>query len=87
MIFYEIAMFVSNYLYDVFPTLPGLPPNATGYMEQGLSYITSGVGILANYTDIEYLLILLGILITIDIGIAVYHFVMWVIRKLPISSE
>ena len=79
-------------LYGVFKLLttpiniPSLPDNVQSFLNQAFEYISAGVGILANYTDFGYLVTLLGIIIGIDVGIALYHFVMWVIRKIPMAG-
>lgn len=76
-------------LFNVFKLLttpiniPPLPDNVNSFLSQAFEYISAGVGIVANYTDFEYLLILLGVIVAIDVGVAIYHFVMWVIRKIP----
>lgn len=63
--------------------IPSLPDSVTIFMGDALSYIQTGLQILAVYTNLEYLLVLFGLILAIDIGIAVYHFVMWVLRKIP----
>lgn len=79
-------------IYAVFKVLtsainiPSLPHEVQSFLTQALEYITTGIGILANYTDIGYLMILLGIIVSIDIGIGIYHLVMWVIRKIPMAN-
>ena len=86
-----IEMFL-NVLYSIFSLLtspiniPSLPDNVHNILTDIFSYVSAGVGILANYTDISYLLVLLGLVVAIDIGISIYHFVMWVIRKIPVAS-
>lgn len=78
-----------NILLKVFSVLtsainiPSLPESVSTFMSDALSYILTGLQILAVYTNLEYLLILFGLIILIDVGIAVYHFVMWVLRKIP----
>lgn len=79
-------------LYNLFSLLttpiniPTLPTSIQNVLDMALGYISAGVGILANYTHIEYLLTLFGIIILIDVGLAVYKFVMWVIRKIPMIN-
>ena len=63
--------------------IPVLPDSVSTFMTDALSYIKTGLQLLAVYTNLEYLLILFGLIIAIDVGIAVYHFVMWVLRKIP----
>ncbi len=63
--------------------IPSLPDSVSDFMQQALGYIKTGLQLLAVYTNLEYLLVLFGIIIAIDVGIAIYHFVMWVLRKIP----
>lgn len=78
-----------NLLYSVFSLLttpisiPQLPETVTESMNTFFDYVQAGVGILAAYTHIGYLLVLFGIIIAVDIGILLYKFVMWVIKKIP----
>lgn len=64
--------------------LPSFPSSVTDIIQMSFQYLQAGVGILANYTDITYLLSLFGIILAIDVGIKLYHFVMWIIKKIPI---
>lgn len=66
--------------------LPDLPSDVFSYIEEGFSYITAGGGILANYTPLPYLMVLLGLIVAIDIGIKLYHFIMWVLKKIPMAG-
>lgn len=78
-----------NLLYNVFSALtssiaiPQLPDSVAGYLNDFLQYINLGLQILAVYTPLEYLLTLFGIVVAIEVGLAVYHFVMWVLKKIP----
>lgn len=79
-------------LYNVFSLLttpmniPQLPENATQYITEFFGYLETGAGILANYTHFAYIMSLFGIIIAVDVGIKLYHFVMWVIRKIPMAG-
>lgn len=78
-----------NALYGVFKVLttpiniPDFPEQGLEYVNQFFDYLEMGAGILANYTPLGYLMILFGVLIAVDVGILLYHFVMWIIRKIP----
>lgn len=78
-----------NLLLNVFTLLtsaisiPKMPEEVSTYLADFLEYIEVGIQIVATYTHIEYLLVLFGIIIAIDVGLAVYHFVMWVLKKIP----
>lgn len=79
-------------LYNVFALLttpiniPDMPPEAMEYITQFFDYLTMGAGLLANWTPFAYLMVLLGVIIAVDVGILLYHFVMWIIRKIPMAG-
>lgn len=64
-------------------SIPSLPDGIQSVMDQAFSYLEAGMGILANYTDLGYLLTLFGIIIAVDVGVLLYKLVMWIIRKIP----
>lgn len=63
--------------------IPPLPDTAFSAITNVTQYIVTGVAILGCYVDISYLWILFMLVISIDIGIGVYRFVMYIIRKIP----
>lgn len=71
----------------MFVKIPSIPDNVLGLIDEGMVYLKAGGGILANYTDLNYLLSLFGIIVTIDLIIMGYHLIMWIIKKAPIASE
>lgn len=64
-------------------SIPQLPAEVQTYIDMMFNYLVSGASILANYTPLPYLLTLFGIIVAIDIGINVYKFVMWILKKIP----
>ena len=64
-------------------SIPSLPTEVHNYITSFFEYLEMGAGILANYTPFSYLMVLFGCIIAIDVGIKVYHFIMWVIKKIP----
>lgn len=63
--------------------IPELPTSVSLLILDMMDYVQAGAGILANYTDLGYLLVLFGIIVGIDVGIKIYHFIMWIIKKIP----
>lgn len=87
-----ILELILDAIYSVIDTLlvfkiPGYNAEMASYVATGLQYINAGVSVVANYVNLSYILHLLSMIISIDICINLYHFIMWVIRKLPIASE
>lgn len=67
--------------------LPSLPSSLSGLLDQVKQLLLSGVALFQNYCYWNIVVIMLGIVIAVDVGIHLYHFIMWVIKKLPFGSE
>ena len=63
--------------------IPPLPEGISDIMSEVLGYLETGMGLLANYTDLGYLVVLFGVIIAVDVGVLLYKLVMWIIRKIP----
>lgn len=63
--------------------IPSLPDGVLAVLSSALSYIQVGAGVLASYTHLDYLFILLGIVIAVEVGVLLYRFVMFILRKIP----
>lgn len=63
--------------------IPSLPPEISNIMDTVLEYLQMGLGLLANYCDLGYLLTLFGLVMAVDVGVLLYKMVMWIIRKIP----
>lgn len=64
--------------------LPNLPDEVMTYLNEMFGYIDAAGGLLANYTPLSYLLTLFGCVLAVDVGIGIYHIVMWVLAKIPV---
>lgn len=78
-----------NILYNVFSALtsainiPSMPEGVSAQINNFNQYLIVGLQILGTYVDLPYLLTLFKIVIAIEIGLKIYHFVIWVIKKIP----
>lgn len=82
----EALMQVVYRLFAILTTpinIPSLPDGVKTIMSDVLGYLETGMALLANYTDLEYLLVLFGLIIAVDVGILLYKLVMWILRKIP----
>lgn len=76
-------------LYGVFALLtapiniPGLPDQAFQAVSNVTKYMLTGFAIVGAYVDINYLWTLFKLILAVDIGIGLYKFVMFIIRKIP----
>lgn len=84
-----IIKLLIDLLYSVFYVLtlpiaiPSMPDSVREFIATALDYISSGMGIVANFVDLPYLLTLFGIVAAVDVGMMIYKLVMWVLRKIP----
>lgn len=78
-----------NLIYKVFALLTSpiqidkLPESVSNALATGLEYISAGFGVVGQFTHLSYLLVLFGIILTVDVAFMVYKVVMWVIKKIP----
>lgn len=63
--------------------IPRIPDDVFSYIETFISYIATGKAILSQFVPIDYFLILFGIVVVIESAILIYHFVMWILKKIP----
>lgn len=77
-------------IYNVFSVLtmpiniPSMPANVEAVMGEFLQWLQVGLQIVATFTHEGYLLVLFGIVVAVDVGVMLYKFVMWVLKKIPL---
>ena len=64
--------------------IPSLPDGVTTIVEGYFYYLQQGFTILAVYVDLNYLFTLFGLILLVDVGLLLYKFVMWILRKIPL---
>lgn len=79
-------------LYNIFKLLttpiaiPSLPTEIDTYINDFIVLLGDGFELLGVFFPLSYFGILLGIIIAIDVGINVYYFVLWVLKKIPMAN-
>ena len=63
--------------------IPQLPDGVADVLANFVQYVATGIAILSNYTHMDYLLILFGVVVGVEAAILIYKFIMWIIRKIP----
>lgn len=63
--------------------IPGMPDEVRSLITIALDYIKVGIALLANWTHLEYLLLLFGLVLGVDVGLLLYKLVMWFLKKIP----
>lgn len=85
-----IVQALLDLVYGVFALLtmpidiPSLPAGVASIIQTGFDYMAVGAGLLANWTHLTYLITLLGVVLAVDVGVMLYKFVMYILRKIPI---
>lgn len=67
--------------------IPALPEGVSSAMSSGMSYVRDGLTLVAAYTHWDFLCALFVAAIAIEAAMLVYKFVMWIIKKIPVSME
>lgn len=67
-------------------SLPTMPTNLLEVIDQFSEYIISSLGIVAAYCNLNYVWFLFKMIISVDITIMSYRFIMWVLKKVPFLS-
>ena len=76
-------------IYSVFSLLtmpidiPDLPASVNTVLTSAIEYITAGAAIVARFCNYQYLMVLFGLVLAVDVGINLYKFVMFIIKKIP----
>lgn len=63
--------------------IPPMPAEVTQYLDTFTDYLATGAGVVANYIPLPYAMTLFGVTLAIDAGFMLYHFVMWLVKKIP----
>lgn len=66
--------------------IPVLPEEAYNVMDDVSEYIEFGLGFLASFTHLQYLLTLFSVVIAVESGFFIYKLVMWILKKVPIAN-
>lgn len=66
--------------------IPAFPSEVIGYLDTAFQYIGVGMGILAQYTHINYLMTLFGVIFAIDVGVKLYNLIMFILKKIPMLN-
>lgn len=63
--------------------IPNIPDNVVTVVDGYIYYLSQGFSILSCYLDLGYLFTLFSLILLVDVGLLLYKFVMWILRKIP----
>lgn len=67
--------------------IPPLPEGVVTTLEAGTTYMIDGLSIFAAFTHYQYIFGLLAVVLIIQAAMLLYKFVMWIIKKIPLSMD
>lgn len=76
-------------LYRIFSLLTepikiyALPDNILETAGDIFLYVINGVQIVGNFIDLQVAGYLFIVIVSVDVGLSLYHFVMWILKKIP----
>ena len=76
---------VLKIILGILPNIPQLPESITGSIDRVMTVIFENVGLLGIFVRISTIKILVPLVIIVVNFEHIYHFVMWIIKKLPLS--
>lgn len=74
-------------LFSVMPNLPQLPQSVLNSLNNVFTSIFNNVDLLGLFVRISTIKILVPLIIAVVSFEHLYHFIMWIIKKLPLSIE
>lgn len=63
--------------------IPVLSDEVLSYFDTFLDYFGMGIGILSYFINWSYITLLFGIVMLVEVGVRLYYFVLWVLKKIP----
>lgn len=74
-------------LFSIIPDLPSLPDSVGFAIEELFDLVFDNLQLLGFFISIPMIKVLVPLIILIENFDHIYHFVIWIIKKIPISSE
>lgn len=89
MIFEKLILLLTNsiiLIFGIIPDLPGFPSNLSNSINNFLDLFFSNLGLLNFFIPLSTIKIAIPLIIVIVNFDRIYHFVRWVIRKIPFAN-
>ena len=71
----------------ILPNIPQLPDSITSSIDRVMNVIFNNVGLLGIFVRISTIKLLVPLVIIVVNFEHIYHFVMWIIKKLPLAID
>lgn len=79
-----LGLFLTLFRLFLLPVqIEGFPDQVKSVLLDVILLLIRGCEVLAVYTHFSYILVLLGIVVSVSAAINVYRVVMWILKKIP----
>ena len=83
----NLVMVLLKGLFALLPDSPQLPDTLINYVDTALDYIFNNTGLLNFFVSVDMIKVLVPVLVVVINFDHIYEFIMWVIKKLPLSID
>ena len=82
-----LIFFIINVIFGIFPNIPPVPEEFSSAVSNFFDLIFSNSGFVGFFLPMNLVKIAIPIVIVLVNFKYVYHIIMWIVRKLPISTD
>lgn len=82
---FNLIKFILDFLFNLLPNIPSFSSNLANSLDSYLDLIFSNLSLLGFFVDIALIKVLVPLIIIVINFEHIYHFSLWVIKKLPFS--
>lgn len=83
----DAGLWILDAFMDVLDVLPAMPDSVISALSQFLSLLFDNACLVSFFFPVSFAVPILIIVFTLSNWKRIYHFLMWIWRKIPISSE
>lgn len=81
----EIVFGIIKTIFALLPNLPSLPNSISNSINNVFTIIFNNMGLIGIFVRVSTIKIMVPLVIAVLSFKHIYHFVMWIIRKIPLS--
>lgn len=78
---------IVNVIFGIFPAIPQVPTSFSNAVSQFFDLVFSNSGLVAFFLPMQLVKIALPIVLVLINFKYIYHIIMWIIRKIPLSLD
>lgn len=84
---FDLILFLLKTIFGILPNIPQLPNSLLSSLNTVFNTIFNNLGLLGIFVRIDTIKILVPLLIIVVNFEHIYHFTMWIVKKIPLSID